>query len=81
MTVLIANYCKIITNYDKNLLQITAVLLQMMTVGYYKSLAFIAGCDAHVGLSNSLLSIFAMLDFCFSEYTMLFFSNPCLQCC
>ena len=36
MAILITNYCKIIANYDKNLLQITAVLLQITTVGYYK---------------------------------------------
>ena len=36
MTILIENYCKIITNYDKNLLQITTALLKITTVGYYK---------------------------------------------
>ena len=36
MKILITHYCKIITNYDKKLLQITAVLLQITTVGYYK---------------------------------------------
>ena len=36
MTILITNYCKIIKNYDKNLLQITAVSLQITTVSYYK---------------------------------------------
>ena len=36
MTILITNYCKIITNYDEKLSQITAVLLQITTAGYYK---------------------------------------------
>ena len=36
MKILIAHYWKFITNYDKKLLQITAVLLQITTVGYYK---------------------------------------------
>ena len=36
MTILTANYCKIITNYDKSFLQITAGLLQIKSVGYYK---------------------------------------------
>ena len=36
MAILIANYCKIITNYDSGLLQITADLLQIMIKCYYK---------------------------------------------
>ena len=36
MAILIANYGMIITNKNKNLLQITAGLLQIKTVGYYK---------------------------------------------
>ena len=36
MAILIANYCKIITNYDSGLLQITADLLQIMVKCYHK---------------------------------------------
>ena len=36
MATLIANYCKIFKNDDKNLLEITAGLLQITTVGYCK---------------------------------------------
>ena len=38
MAILITNYCKIITNCDKNLLQITAALLQITAKIYYKLL-------------------------------------------
>ena len=36
MTILITNFCKVMTNSEKKLLQITAILLQITTVGYYK---------------------------------------------
>ena len=42
MTILITNYCKIITDYNKKLLQITGVLLQITTVGYYQILKITA---------------------------------------
>ena len=35
MTILITNYCKIITNYDKKLLQITAALIFEKFKNYY----------------------------------------------
>ena len=36
MTILITKNCNIVTNYDKNLIQITAALFQITTVNYYK---------------------------------------------
>ena len=36
MTILITNFCKIITNYDSELLQITGTLLKITTKIYYK---------------------------------------------
>ena len=38
MTILITNYCNIITSYDKNSLQITATLLQITAKIYCKLL-------------------------------------------
>ena len=38
MTILITNYCKIIKSSDKNLLRITAALLQITAKIYYKLL-------------------------------------------
>ena len=58
MAILITNYCKIIINYDKNLLQITIVLLQITTAGYYKlQQKFITNYD------KKLLQITAALIF------------------
>ena len=57
MTILITSYCKIITNYDKNLLEITATLLQITAVDYYKFDSFITN------YSKKLLQITAALIF------------------
>ena len=48
MTILITNYCKIITNYDKSSLQVTAALLEI-TAKIYNS--FLQKISANYGSS------------------------------
>ena len=55
MTIVTVNYCKFITNYYENLLQITSTLPQITAKCYYKLQQKILQITAHLFLQNSKL--------------------------
>ena len=55
MTIVTVNYCKFITNYYENLLQVTSTLPQITAKCYYKLQQKILQITAHLFLQNSKL--------------------------